>query len=219
MRKIGLICILLILAMSIYAREVRVITISGKIISIELNQDTNVLRFDHIASPLKEIENPECLENIEKVIFSFVDLTNAGELFWSSISHVSNILFDYTDIEDFTFLRYLPDLEVISFRESNSINNFSNIDLSNNGKLEYFELNGLRFINFEGFFNVPKSLKYLVIANSKLTETDYFKITESIDDNIYLVIDYMQMKYLSDFNNLINQNSLKNLWEEFNVKG
>lgn len=219
MRKIGLIIISLMLTISIYAREVRVITISGKTISIELDNKSNVLRFDHIASPLKEIENPECLKNIEKVVFSFVDLTNTEEIFWSSFSHVSNILFDYTDIEDFTFLRYLPDLKVISFRESNSINNFSNINLSNNKKLEYFELNGLKFINFEGFFNVPKSLKYLVIANSKLTEADYSKITESIDENIYLVVDYMQIKYLSNFNNLANQNSLKNLWEEFNVKG
>jgi hypothetical protein len=219
MRKIGLIIISLMLTISIYARDVRVITISGKTISIELDNKSNVLRFDHIASPLKEIENPECLKNIEKVVFSFVDLTNTEEIFWSSFSHVSNILFDYTDIEDFTFLRYLPDLKVISFRESNSINNFSNINLSNNKKLEYFELNGLKFINFEGFFNVPKSLKYLVIANSKLTEADYSKITESIDENIYLVVDYMQIKYLSNFNNLANQNSLKNLWEEFNVKG
>ncbi|HPX26643.1 MAG TPA: hypothetical protein PLG87_07550 [Treponemataceae bacterium] len=219
MRKIGLIFILLLLAMSIYAREVRVITVSGKKISIELDNESEVLRFDHIVSPLKEIENPECLENIEKVVFSFVDLTNAEELFWSSLSHVSNILFDYTDVEDFTFLRYLPELKVISFRESNSINNFSSINLSSNAKLEYFELNGLKFIDFEGFFNVPKSLKYLVIANSKLTEADYSKITESLDENIYLVIDYMQMKYFSNFKNLLNQNSLKNLWEEFNVKG
>src|SRR5574344_2148297 len=99
MRKIGLIIISLMLTISIYARDVRVITISGKTISIELDNKSNVLRFDHIASPLKEIENPECLKNIEKVVFSFVDLTNTEEIFWSSFSHVSNILFDYTDIE------------------------------------------------------------------------------------------------------------------------
>lgn len=219
MRKIYLIFILLMIAMSIYAREVRVTTISGKTISIKLDNESNVLRFDHIASPLKEIENPECLENIEKVVFSFVDLTNTEELFWSSISHVSNILFDYTDVEDFTFLRYLPELKVISFRESNSINDFSNIDLSKNGKLEYFELNGLKFINFKGFFNVPKSLKYLVIANSKLTETDYSKITASIDDSVVVVIDNMQINNSKNYNYLLNQNCIEELWEEYDING
>lgn len=215
------ICIfaMLLIIVSVYSFELKVITSNGKTVIIPFEDTSNVLIFDHIASPLKKIVNSDDLTKIEKVVFSFVNLTEVEEQFWEYFSNVSTMEFVYSTVNNLCLLKYLPKLRVISFSESNRLNDFSDIDLQYNESLEYIEFNNLVFKNFDGFKNVPESLKYLVIANSKLEESDYEKIRISIDDSVILVIDYLQLFYSKKFNYLLNQNCIEELWMKYDING
>lgn len=210
---------MLLIIVSVYSFELKVITSNGKTVIIPFEDTSNVLIFDHIASPLKKIVNSDDLTKIEKVVFSFVNLTEVEEQFWEYFSNVSTMEFVYSTVNNLCLLKYLPKLRVISFSESNRLNDFSDIDLQYNESLEYIEFNNLVFKNFDGFKNVPESLKYLVIANSKLEESDYEKIRISIDDSVILVIDYLQLFYSKKFNYLLNQNCIEELWMKYDING
>lgn len=219
MKKNICIFIMLLIIVSVYSYELKVKTSNGKTVIILFDDTSNVLIFDHIASPLKEIVYSDDLTKIEKVVFSFVNLTEVEEQFWEYFSSVSTMEFVYSTVNNLCLLKYLPKLRVMSFSESNRLNDFSDIDLRYNESLEYIEFNNLVFKNFDGFKNVPESLKYLVIANSKLEESDYEKIRISIADSVILVIDYLQLFYSKNFNYLLNQNCIEELWMKYDING
>lgn len=192
-----------------YAQNITLETKDGIQHSFEATDDT--LRIERLPQPVNKILEKKI--NPKKVIFSFLNLENVDAGFWESFSDVEIFIFDFVYLKDLRFLNKLTNAKVICFAESIWIKNLSEIDFSNNKKLEYFEIYEVDLTAVKEIKNLPETLKYLAIVHCKLNDSI---LKKSDNKKVIYVIDKRQLKYVSD--NYIFDTNLPELWDQYKIK-
>lgn len=127
--------------------------------------DSNVTALEFFKCAIVGIEGLGQLEFLDTIVFSkSADLEDFS--FLKEIPQLRRLFIDYNNNNiDWSFIEQLPNLEVLSI--GSYYQPTVSIDLKNNERLEYIMLSGALEI-FPDLLNVPDSLKYLNLEGNKI---------------------------------------------------
>lgn len=214
MKKIIFIFIISFFAFSCNCQKIEVSTKNNEIKQSSIIYEEGVLKLDHIKSKITGINLPKKMP-VKKVIFEFVDLTEATENFWRCFSDTEVFVFSYTTLNNLDFMKYLKNAKAISFKESNYIDNY-HINILPDSKLEYLEFQVLSVSDITFSNNVYDKLKYLVIYNAKFNESCYKRIKEYFGKETCYIVNTEQFSFFTNYN-YSEPYLILDLWKEFNI--
>jgi len=178
---------------SLFAVPITMISKDGtkEIIEVDENKENLYLS-------LLDVEKIEGINSLPKLkkLETYGDFSKENIEIWKEFEKIEILVIRGGNIFDFSFLKYLPNLVAVSILENSYsyyslINGCTEIDLSNNKMLEYFEISAFVIHDrFPKFINVPDSLLYVVINDNFLVDKT---ITDQFDElkgkNVILFVD------------------------------
>lgn len=203
MKKLITIFFIIIFVTKFYASGIEVITKDGNVKDTSIVYNNGTLTLNNIISPIISIKFNNETE-INKVIFNFVNFTEVSEPFWEKLKNISELEFNYCKLENFDFLKYLKELKILLFIESNEVNDYSHIDFSKNKKLEEIILSNYNVKDFNIISKYVPNLTYFHIAYANLDSISYSNLKSKILPKTIFVINNKQEQYFEGYNYILN---------------
>ena len=217
---IFLLILLLQFGINLSAETVKVFGVNGQVQILEFDSDITEIHFSKIMPQIQDIEGLSQFVNLNKLHISFSDLRQMEFSFLKEIRNLQVFELSFTKISNLDFIKNLPMLIAFSSNETMLIENFSELDLSNNKHIEFIEIHGAKLINLPKLHNVPESLKYVSFYGTEIENIELDTLCSWVcNDASYIFSDNVREHISTNYFQLTfsDKSILRQLYEQYNL--